>query len=152
MKDSLIQYYLHQAGRGAKRGVGPVYAVSPFLQRGSGVGSFLSGIFRKVRPLLWKDVKAVGREALRTGGNIMKDIAANNSPDLKASDIFAACLGESAQNILRKMRGGGRKRNRSASLSPAAPKRRRKSNTDSKRAVRAPRKKKAQVTKRDIFA
>jgi hypothetical protein len=43
----------------------------------------------------------------------MTDIAANKSPDVKARYIFAARLGESAQNIVRKMRGGGRKRKRS---------------------------------------
>jgi hypothetical protein len=100
----------------------------------------------------------VGREALRTGGNIMTDIAANKSLDVNVRDIFTARLGESARNIVRKMRGGGRKRKRSAPPSSSAPKRSRKTKTkkkttNGKRAVRAPRKKKApRVTKRDIFA
>jgi hypothetical protein len=82
----------------------------------------------------------------------MTEIAPKKSPDVKACNIVAARLGDSAQNIVQEMRGGGGiKRKRSAPVSPAAPKQQRKTNTDSKRA-RAPRKKQAQVTKRDIFA
>jgi hypothetical protein len=50
----------------------------------------------------------------------MTDIAANNSPDVKALDSVARRIGESAQNIVRKMRGGGRKRKRSAVAAVAA--------------------------------
>jgi hypothetical protein len=81
----------------------------------------------------------------------MTDIAANKSPDVKARDIFAARLSESAQNIVRKMRGGGRKRRRLAPVPATAPKRQRKTNTDGKRAVRAQRKKRHKLLK-EIFA
>ena len=73
--DTLVKYYVRQAG-GGDNGVGPIYTVPPFVQRGRGIGSFLSGLFRAVRPILWsgaKDfgkatLKALGNEALRTGG------------------------------------------------------------------------------------
>ena len=55
----------------------PVYSVSPFVQRGHGIGSFLRGLWRTVRPVLWSGAKSLGREALRTGGNIGTEIAFN---------------------------------------------------------------------------
>jgi hypothetical protein len=93
----LVHYYLRQAGRGSRRdnGIGPVYASPLYLQRGHGIGSFLGGLFRSVRPLLWSGakilgkatVKALGREALRTGGRILSDIA-DKTPDVSTSDII----------------------------------------------------------------
>jgi hypothetical protein len=41
MKDPLVQYYLNQTGRGSPNGgIGPIYAVQTFIQRGHGIGSF----------------------------------------------------------------------------------------------------------------
>ena len=83
MKDPHVQYYLHQAGRGSHTVIGPIYSVPTFVQRGHGIGSFLSGLFRLVRPVLWSGVKAVGRETMRTGGKILSDLADNTSSDVK---------------------------------------------------------------------
>ena len=73
--DPLAPYYLHQVGCGADNGIGPVYALPPFHQRGYGIGSFLGGLWQMVRPILWRVTKAVGREALCTGVKILIDIA-----------------------------------------------------------------------------
>ena len=66
MKDPHLQYYLHQAGRRSHSGIGPIYWVPPFVLRGYGIGSNLSGLFRLFRPVNWSGVKAVGRETMRT--------------------------------------------------------------------------------------
>jgi hypothetical protein len=77
----LVQYYFHQAGRGNdSNGIGPIYLNPHFLQRGHGIGSFLGGRFRFIKPMLWSAGKAVGQEALRAGGKILTDIAENKSP------------------------------------------------------------------------
>ena len=138
MKDPLVQYYLHQAGRGSHGGIGPIYSVPPFLQRGHGLG-ILSGLFRLVRPVLWSGVKAVGREIVRTGGRILSDLADNTAGDVKPRHIIAKHVVDSAQTLIEKLRGKGSKR-------PAAP-----------RSRDLPPKKKARpkttkTTKRDIFA
>jgi len=77
----LGQYYVRQAGGGGReRGdsvIGPIYSVPLFVQRGHGIGSFLRGLWRTVRPVLWSNSKSLRREALRTGGKIMTDIADN---------------------------------------------------------------------------
>jgi hypothetical protein len=76
----LGQYYIRQAGGSGGRGIGLVYSVSPFEQRGHGIGSFLRGLWRIVRPVLWSGAKFLGREAMRTGG-ILTEIAANPGDD-----------------------------------------------------------------------
>lgn len=74
--DIYTYYYLNQAGTG----FGSVYAGSAY-QRGHGIGSFLSGLFRCVFPLLKSGTATVGNELLKTGANIMSDIARNGDFD-----------------------------------------------------------------------
>jgi len=81
----LGQYYIRQegggggGGRGSDSGIAHIYSVPPFIQRGHGIGSFLRGIWRIVRPVLWSSAKSLGRNALRTGGKIMTEIDDNPS-------------------------------------------------------------------------
>ena len=89
--------YTSSGGGGGERGIGPVYSVSPFVHRGHGIGIFLRGLWRIVRPVLWSGAKPLGREALRTGGNIMTEIAANPG---QTSDIL------SPQNIIKNCAAG----------------------------------------------
>jgi len=110
--DPLLRYYLNQAGRGKNNDIGPVYATPLVLQRGYGVGSFLSGIWRVVRPILWRPAKALGRETLRTGGDILTDIA-RSSPDQNPRDIVSKHVTATTQNLIDKLRGSGRKPKRS---------------------------------------
>lgn len=78
-------------------GIPRVFVGAPY-QRGHGIGSFLGGLFRKVLPYLTKGVRAVGKEALRTGINVIEDVE-NNTP-------FKVALGnrlkESRGNLKRK--------------------------------------------------
>jgi len=102
-------YYLNQAGRGLTTpGIGPVYSDPLYLQRGYGIGNFFGSLFRWVRPLLWSGAKAVGRQTLRTGGKILTDIAARD--DVSDGDIVSKHVTDSAQNLISKLRGRGRKR------------------------------------------
>jgi hypothetical protein len=70
--DHYTRYYVGQSGGGGN--IGPLYKASFRVQRGNGVGSFFRGLFRFVKPLLFSGAKAVGREALCTGSNILTDI------------------------------------------------------------------------------
>ena len=70
-----VQYYEEQVGGG--RGVKNVFAGSTY-QRGSGIGSFLRSIFRGILPYIVKGAKAVGKEAVRTGLNVLDDVANHN--------------------------------------------------------------------------
>lgn len=68
--------YYDTASRGG--GIPRVFVGAPY-QRGHGIGSFLGGLFRKVLPYLTKGMRAVGKEALRTGINVIEDVE-NNTP------------------------------------------------------------------------
>ena len=112
----LTRYYIQQAGigGGSGGGVGPIYSVPPFVQRGHGLGSLLGGLFRKIRPFFFSglriDGKALGREALRTGGKILTDIADNPQTGIK--EIISKHVQSTVQNLGAKMTGRGRKRKR----------------------------------------
>jgi len=134
----LGQYYIRQAGGGGGgHGIGPIYSIPPFVQRGHGIGSFLRGLWRTVRPVLWSGAKILGREAMRTGKNIMSEIAANPG---QARDIL------STQNIIKKLQGGGRKRKKASSHSHKAKRVKIAKRKSSKR--KAP----PETIKRDIFS
>jgi len=90
--------YTPSGGGGGGRGIGTVYSVSPFVQRGHGIGSFHRGLWRTVQPVLWSCAMSLGREALRTGGNIMTDIAANPG---QTGDILSKHAAETTQNIIK---------------------------------------------------
>jgi len=91
--DPLINYQ-KQAGRG-REDIGAIYSIPPLVQRGHGIGSVLAGLFRTLRPVLWsgaksmgtQTLKALGREALCTGGKILTDIAEN--PQAETKDIIS---------------------------------------------------------------
>ena len=102
-----VQYYLHQAGRGigGRGGIGPIYSVPAIYQRGYGIGSFLGGLWRMVRPILWSGAKIFGRETLRTGGTILSDMA-DNSDGTPAGHIIS----KHAKNLISNLKGRGCKR------------------------------------------
>ena len=130
-------YYRKQAGGGgggSEHGIGPIYSTPPYLPRGHGIGDFFGSLFRWVRPIIWSGVKALGRETLRTGGDILSDIAESKpTTSFRAKDIVSKRLNESRQNLINRLGGRGRKRK-----GPSA-RNNRKNN------------KKAKITKRDIF-
>jgi hypothetical protein len=116
--DSLVKYYVRQAVGGGgygDNGVGHIYISPIFVQRGHGIGSFLSDQFRAVRPIFW-----LGAKALRTGGRIQTGIA-DNPTTASARDIISKNVAESLQNLSSKIRGQGRKRKRMITSSRAAP-------------------------------
>jgi hypothetical protein len=75
MTHPLAVYYLRQAGRDrGNNDISHVFSITPFVQRGHGIGSFLSGLFRIVRPFILSGAKTVGRS------NILTDIAEKKAP------------------------------------------------------------------------
>ena len=105
-------YYRNQAGRELTTpGIGPVYYAPLYFKRGHGIGNFFCSLFRWVRPLLWSEAKAVGRENLRIGDKILTDIATRMyTADVSTGDIVSKHVSESAQNFISKLRGRACKR------------------------------------------
>lgn len=76
--DIYTAYYLRQAGCGYSN----IYS-APAFQRGTGVGSFLSGLFRAVFPIVKKSTSALGQELLRSSAGVLNDVWTKG--DLKAA-------------------------------------------------------------------
>lgn len=89
-------YYHSQFGGG--RGVSSVFVGAPRM-RGHGIGSWFSGIFRSALPLLAKGARAVGKEALRAGVNILDDVTESN---VGFKEAFHNRVNESGRNLKRK--------------------------------------------------
>lgn len=94
-------YFDAQTGGGSRTGYGGishVYIGSP-NQRGHGIGSFLGGLFRRIIPLLKQGAQTVGKEALRSGVNIVNDIVESG---VRPKEAFKTRLRESGQNLKHK--------------------------------------------------
>jgi len=104
--DRYTRYYANQSGGGE---IGPVYRASFRVQRGHGIGSFFRGLFRFVKPLLYSGAKAVGKEALKTGSNILTDLL-NKEPEQQVGQIIKSRFDEGKGNLehkIKKMTGSG---------------------------------------------
>ena len=112
-----MEYEEHFDARdtGSRGGIPRVFVGSPY-QRGHGIGSFLGGLFRgfrKILSFLNRGARAVGKEALRAGINVIDDVE-NNKP---LKEAIKSRLVESRGNLKRKakekisslMRGSGYK-------------------------------------------
>jgi hypothetical protein len=66
-------YYINQSGSGL-----PVYHGSSG-QRGHGLGSMLSGLFRSAMPMIKRGLAFFGRQALKTGLEVANDVADGQS-------------------------------------------------------------------------
>ena len=77
----------------------------------------------------------MGRETLRTGGKILTDIAARD--EVSAGDIISKQVTESAQTLISKLKGRGRKR---AEEAVGSRKKKKKKDPKPKKIKRAPRK------------
>jgi hypothetical protein len=66
-------YYVNQCGHGL-----PVFYGSR-MQRGHGIGSIFSGLFRTIFPILKRVAPVIGRKALQTGIQIASDVAGGQS-------------------------------------------------------------------------
>lgn len=150
-------YYKQQVGGG----VDSVFVGAPRM-RGHGLGSWFSGIFRSALPILAKGARAVGKEALKAGVNMLDDVAENN---MSFRDSFHNRVNESGMSLKRKaaekihkmMEGSGysalarkrRAQSRSRSATRRKPKRRVKRRTKSvKRLKKKIKKKKTKAKKK----
>jgi hypothetical protein len=147
--DIYTDYYLNQAGTG----FGSVYAGSVY-QRGHGIGSFLGGLFRCVFPLLKSGTATVGSELLKTGANIVSDIARNGDIDTVIKRRGKETLDNLSRIAGEKMFGSGykanviRKRKQSHSSSRSEKKSGKSKNENKKLKIQP---KKKSRTKEDLF-
>lgn len=147
--EKYYQYYEAQA-----RGVGGGFKGAR-SQKGSGLGNFLSGLFRKVFPYLKQGARAVGSELLETGTNLLRSRL--NNEDMRES--LEKHLGTAGQNLglkaatsVKSMLGMGYKKRRSSTATHSKPsKRARKKPAVKKKKPPAKRKPRIAKKRRDIF-
>lgn len=166
--ETLVRYYAQQAGGdfqlydGAQfqRGYGwyLIYSYN-FLSKLInsniilGIGSWLGGLFRLVVPLIKKSSAYVGRELLKSAGNVLDDV--DNNVDFRTA--VRARGGEAFNNIAKraiaKMQGGAYKkvtvkRKRTQSTSKRARGKTSKKVVKKKKPVKSKKQKKAKPQKR----
>ena len=93
--DRCTRYYANRSGVGE---IGPVFRATFRVQIGNGIGSFFRSHFRFLKSLLYSGAKAVGKEALKTGSNIITDIL-NEDPEQLMSSIFKNRFNEGKNNL-----------------------------------------------------
>lgn len=152
--ESYLDYYKRQA---SSDDVGPIYKASYGYQSGfgrhsqigGGIGSLFSSLFRWIRPIFVSGAKSVGREALKTGSNILTDIATKGN-DVKIKDVVKTRIKEGGKriqsNLIDQMSGRGHSlgKRRQSACSQLSAKRARKQPTS----TRKPRRKRQAGTKR----
>lgn len=93
---------MNQAGSG----YGGIYS-GGIYQKGHGVGSFLSGLFRCVFPLLKSGSAVVGSELLKSGANIISDIGRNENPEVVIKRRGKETINNLSRIVGEKMFGSG---------------------------------------------
>ena len=96
--DRYDAYFDVQFGGGGG-GVGRIYIGAPYQRGHGGIGNFLAGVLRRVLPLLTRGAKAVGKEAMRSGLNVLSDVATRNTP---IGESFRSRMKESGEVLKRK--------------------------------------------------
>lgn len=76
-----INYYLSQVG-GGLNDIGPIYGSPRIYQQGRGVGSFLGGIFKYLRPLIYSGLNAIKKQTIKTGTNVLNDLGKKPFKDI----------------------------------------------------------------------
>ena len=94
--DRYDEFFSSQVGGGY--GVGRIFIGAPYQRGHGGIGSFLAGALRRVLPLLSRGAKAVGKEAVHAGMNIISDLA--NQTPIKES--FRYRMRESRELVVEK--------------------------------------------------
>ena len=129
-------YYIRQSGNGV-----PVFQGSRG-QRGHGLGSMLSGLFRSAVPMIKRGLATFGKHALKTGLEIAGDVADGSSfKDSARALILPTILPGikrfAEEEIFSKQSGSGKRRKTT---------RRRRKVSKKRRTV-----KRRRITKQDIF-
>lgn len=103
MDEVYLKYYQNQAGSGLED-IGNLYHISPrFHQRGrGGIGSFFSGIYRYIKPIINSGLRALKKQSIKTGVNIIKDLGEKPIKDILINEGKAA-VDELAQKGIRKL-------------------------------------------------
>lgn len=123
MNTHYTNYYLRQQGTGISD-IGPLYQAPRFSQSGrGGVGSFFSGIWKYLRPLVSSGVNALSSQAVKTGASILDQVGQKPLKEVfkKQGKVAMRELAiRGADKIKRKMQGGEGRRRKYIKRTPRA--------------------------------
>ena len=144
------KHYPNSAAAGQLGGSIVGFRGNPY-QRGRGLGSFFTRLFRGLLPIAKSAAKAVGKEALRTGIGVAGDVL-NNRQDLEGSlkthgRAALGSLADQAKEYVDKQKGSGRRRRRKRAAKRCKPK---QSGSGRKRSIKGGKKRRQRIV-RDIF-
>ena len=114
-----------QSGKGGF----PVFRGSR-MQRGYGIGSVLSGMLRAAVPFLRRGAQALGKQALRTGLDVGRDVLSGRKFKDSARQRTMQTMKNVVENAGRRTNGGTARRRR------PAPKNRPKTNKKKKKGIK----------------
>ena len=124
-RDMYTDYYVQQSGTGI-----PIYH-GAHTQRGHGLGSILSGLFRSAFPLLKRGLSFLGKKALSKGaeivGNVAGDVAQGKPIVESAKRHLTGTINEYVPGIIPQSGSGKRRKRRRQSRKLTRRKRSRKS-------------------------
>jgi hypothetical protein len=110
-----VDYYANQAGFGsasALKNIYPEYFMTKTTsQKGRGIGSLLRSIVKIASPLVKRGAKVVGKTALRTGSQILSDVASGANLKEAARARSLQNLAELRDSTISQLIGKKRKRN-----------------------------------------
>jgi len=91
---------------GSVSGIGPIYKARVHYQRGRGLSDVFQGLWRYITPYLVSGSKALGKEALRAGGEILGNVGTQSIGNLlkQQSNKSLINLAEKAQNKINQLR------------------------------------------------
>ncbi len=98
--EAWLSYYQNQTKQRGSGFVGTAY------QRGAGVGSIFSGLFRALLPLAKSAGKAIGKQALRSGAEIASDVLAGQSLKQSTKRRSKAAAGKLLAQAQKRIQGG----------------------------------------------
>lgn len=113
MDSYYTQYYLRQKGKGLSD-IGPLYRSPVLYQRGSGIGSFFSGLFKNLKPLMASGLEALKDQSIKSSSAILNDIGRKPFKEIlkEQGKVAVKDLTDKGINKLKRMneqRGGRRK-------------------------------------------
>ena len=114
-RNAYEEYYLNQAGSGL-----PVFVGSRHT-KGYGIGNVLSGLIRLAVPVLKRTGKAVVREGLRTGIDVLSDVASGKNIKQSVQNRVKQTGSRLVKKAVRTIHDNDRVRSRSPSPPPPPP-------------------------------
>lgn len=107
MERVYTNYYLSQTGGGLNE-IGELYSNPSFIQQGRGIGSFFSGIYRNLRPLIMSGLKAIRNQTIKSGTNILQEIGSKPVKEILKEEGKRAVedLTEKGMKKLKKLQDG----------------------------------------------